>query len=243
MFDEIGAYLMENAEVFGAVLLIIQAFVTAIVISQRARLKNAEATAEIAKSESERVKREADAKMEQVRGENAETMALFKLLEQQLANTANLADRISEQNKILTLQGRQHTDAMQMIAESNAASNQLSERIANQILGFQEFSREQHARTRGAIADAAQDTTDEIARNLEEVRTDLKQFREAMNGNFKRLEPQLQERFNALERRVMDAIAALKPAPPPVAIVPVVNPDIGEDEDGKPDTSLLDKAG
>jgi hypothetical protein len=244
---DLGAFLMDNAETWGVIVLIIQGVVAWVLLSQRARLKNAEASADKAKSDSERVKREADTKLEQVRGENAETMALFKLLEQQLTNTANLADSIREQNKILQLQGKQHADALQLVVDSNQLSAQTSREIAQLVTNFQQFSQGQHTETRRTIQEAHKNSLQEVTERLQQVKDEMEMIRVGLNGHFKELEPLFQRRFDAMEKRLLDAITALKTTPPPDVpdispAPPVVNTDIGEDEDGKPDTSLLDLA-
>jgi chromosome segregation ATPase len=106
--------------------------------------------------------------LEQVRGENHQTQELLKLLGSQTKATSDLTNTINEQNKILTEQGRQHTEALTMIANTNRASIQLSEKIADLITNFQSFSKEQHAMTRAVVAETSQETTETVHKSIED---------------------------------------------------------------------------
>jgi hypothetical protein len=154
-------------------LLILQGVLAWVIWNQRIRMKNAETKAKNAEATAEQVKRRHDNELEKIRAENAETMALVKLRGDQISATQGLTTVINEQNKILTLQGKQHSDAMTLFADSNAASIQLSEKIADHIISFQSFSKEQHAMTRATVGDASQTVIDSVEKGLENTRADI----------------------------------------------------------------------
>jgi len=56
------------------------------------------------------------------------------------------------------------------------------------------------------IADTAQETVEKLSENLEQIKTELQSVRVNMNGHFKTLEPRIQEQFDAMEKRIIDAI-------------------------------------
>lgn len=172
-------------------LLIIQGILAWVIYAQRVRLKHAETNAKNAEAAVAKAKAIADRELEQIRGENAETMALVKLLGDQITSTRELSFAINEQNKILSLQGKQYADAMKLIAETNAASIQLSERIANNVLTFQEFSKGEHAKTRGLMADTTQEVTDAFTAAVEKEGQAVRKEVMALRGEWADLKVKL----------------------------------------------------
>lgn len=174
-------------------LLLIQGIFALLLWNQRIRMKKAETKAKNAEAAVIDAKADADRELEKIRGENAETMALVKLLGDQITSTRELSFAINEQNKILTLQGKQYADAMKLIAETNAASIQLSERIANNVLTFQEFSKEQHAMTRGLVADSTEEVTDAVAKAVEKEGLVIRKEVLALRGEWSDLKAKLDD--------------------------------------------------
>jgi molybdopterin converting factor small subunit len=172
--DQLGIHIVDGWQIVGY---IISAALAWVLYQQRIRMKKTETETVTAKATAETTRNEANAKIEQVRAESAESMAMLTLLEKQISGTARLADAIGEQNKIIQLNGKQHSDAMVMIAESGSAAIHLSQQMVRQLATFQEFSREQHARTRGVIADTAQETVEKLSENLEQIKTELQSVR------------------------------------------------------------------
>jgi hypothetical protein len=170
---------------------LIQALISGIllilVLRGRSRLKDTEARATRATNE-----------LEETKNQGAMTRAILDLLSGQIANTAQLARAIEDRNILQKVDSDGHAKVVEGVMQNNA-------RVIELITSFQDFSREQHQRTRVEIGGKV----DTVEESLNSASHDAAEFRKVLNGRWQRLEPALQERFDSLERHISRALERL----------------------------------